>query len=865
MTTNNKQITLIPDIYDISSSVNNIQQEYMDGVSQDTLTMGIFGYQNFVFSDALQNSIIMATEWGNEAFPIRTKFVQNIMTNAVTYGVDNINAVPAQMEVMIGFIINEIKPFFTENYFTIYKDIPIKIGEFEYRLDYDIILNMDTTSGTLNYSARYDMTDTNPISTITNPYLQPPVILTLDDSLFVFITCTIRQVSIEQIEKKIVTDNLLENKTFDFNFTNQLAAFTIVAEENNKTTVLTPVYEGLPPTGIQNYCYYTYLDENTIRIKFTRESYNPKINAKISVVIQNTLGSDGNFTYKDNVIINMISTQYNYRGLSALMKPVNGSSTNGIDRKSISDIKAIIPKEILSRGNIINNKDLQNFFNSIDSDNKLYFFRQRDNQWTRLFYAYMLVKDSDDNIIPTNTIDMILTESDFDSVEDGRCLLNPGYIAEYQNWIGSKVDMSNSEALTAENSPSTFIYSSPFTMVVNKDPLCISYYLNEVNRIYDFKFVYINQQAPLQFISTNMEIYKNYLSQWKKDYKITLSAVQNMNVEKGMVTVDNAGNITSSKIKPVLVLENEGFKYYIFGNVVSYDKTSFRYEIEFILNTDNIISTDNKIKIENMYLGGTTTQSYVFFPSKINASVYMFAEFEGVDELGNAGDLIPSMKDYTLCNQYQTTVPLELFHNYSGVMKSGVTVQRDSAGNNTYTIKGIPVVKYSYLNDEERANEVIDYIQYRKAYIDTALNLIENTFSVDLKYFNTYGPSKMFNIGDVNPKPLNRVNLTLNFRVKKYINADKHIKEYIIQDIKNYIESLNGPLKTYLHMSNIVTDITNKYNTDIEFIEFVSINGYPTSEQYLYKTQTEVISVVPEFLNINLNEQMEPDINIVLV
>lgn len=849
-----------PDIYKISDAVNQIQKNFMEDVSEDTLTMSTYGYMNEVFSNAIQNGIMMASEWGNEAFPIKTKFEKNILTNAITYDVKNINAVPAQMKIMLGFIESDIQPFFEKDNFRIAKDCSIFIGEYEFRLDYDILLTKTEVNGKPVYAARYDIDRINPISNITNPYLQPPILLSINRDDFVFITCTIRQVTEEVIQKKIVSNNILENKTIDFKFTEQLASFDVIIDEGNKQTYLTPIFEGMPLAGKEKYCYYNYLDKNTIRIKFAKESYQPKLNCEVLINLKNTKGSKGNFIYKEDIIISLTSQRINYRGLNALMKPLS-SSTNGIDRKSIKDLKEIIPKEILARGSIINNKDLENYFNTLDNNNKLKFYRRRDNQIERLYYAYMLVKDSNENVIPTNTINLELKESDFDSIYDNRCNLNPGAIINYiPGNRGVVVKPDKLDKILEESN--SFTYSSPFTLIVNKNPLSISYYLNEINRYYDFKFSYINTNSTMQFIGTNLECYKNYIS--GKNYKLKVRVVQNMNINKNLIDTDKDGNIISTKIKPALVIHSGLYNYYVYGEIVNFEAATYSYDIEFTLDTDNEINRHNQIRINDVYLAGTNIKTHVFLDSKVDMSVYMFAQFVEEYGIGNASTIFPTndIQGYTLCNIYDTSSQVDLFYNYSSVIKSKVRVFPGETGENIYRIEEVPLVRYSYLNDEERCNNVIDYVQYRKIYIDNALSVIENSFSVDLKYFNTYGPSKMFNIG-YNGELLDKVNLKLTFRLKLFTGSDKYTKDNVIKEIKSYVENINNINE--IHMTNLTTDISNKFKNDIAFIEFVSINDYDSSYQYITKHETGIIGDVPEFLNIDLSEDLKPNIEIILV
>ena len=106
--------------------------------------------------------------------------------------------------------------------------------------------------------------------------------------------------------------------------------------------------------------------------------------------------------------------------------------------------------------------------------------------------------------------------------------------------------------------------------------------------------------------------------------------------------------------------------------------------------------------------------------------------------------------------------PINLFYNYSQVMNSIVLLDGKIRENHLFTIKGVPLVKYSYLNDVDRCNELIEFIQYRKAYIDTALSVLENSFNIDFKFFNTYGPSQslilIYNYINLKPQTSNSRN-----------------------------------------------------------------------------------------------------------
>src|SRR5699024_8563866 len=102
-----------------------------------------------------------------------------------------------------------------------------------------------------------------------------------------------------------------------------------------------------------------------------------------------------------------------------------------------------------------------------------------------------------------------------------------------------------------------------------------------------------------------------------------------------------------------------------------------------------------------------------------------------------------------------------------------------------------------YCQDEILVQNAINALNYRKAYIDNALIVLENSFGIDFKLFNTYGPSHTYYIvRDTNSNGLlddsvefiDRVNLTLNFRIKLVATNDSYTRDNIIEEIKDYIE-----------------------------------------------------------------------------
>ena len=412
----------VSDVFELENFTNDLAKKHMDDLSDETLFMSTFGMIADTTAQMMQNAVVVSGELSNEAIPTRAKFDRNVITHALSVGINDINAKPSTMKVIIFFPEKILLENMKDDNIIIDKDIPIFYGDYEFHLDYDMRIYRTFLADGVHYvySARYIMDKPNPISTIKNPYLPPISVFKLTDlTSFIGIMCTISQIEYREIQTKILTDNLIENKTFTFDFDGQLAAFdlTIVdPRDPDYPKYLTPVYDGLYDDSIDMYCYYSFVDSNTIRIKFNKDVYEPVANSQITIRLYTTHGSEGNFTYKDDVTVTINSTlRYPYNSLYMLLKQRGDNGAFfGEDRATVAQLQKKIPKEALARGSVTNATDLNNYFNQINTENShLKVFRKRDNQLERLYYTYNIIKDTENNVVPTNTIDVKVPYSYF--------------------------------------------------------------------------------------------------------------------------------------------------------------------------------------------------------------------------------------------------------------------------------------------------------------------------------------------------------------------------------------------------------------------------------------------------------------------
>ena len=244
-------------------------------------------------------------------------------------------------------------------------------------------------------------------------------------------------------------------------------------------------------------------------------------------------------------------------------------------------------------------------------------------------------------------------------------------------------------------------------------------------------------------------------------------------------------------------------------------------------------------------------------------------------------DIDDEGRSWTVTNVYEVVNGVTFYHNYSEIMGSRVEpfgITNDEGVMTTvqgYYIKGVPVFGYDYCQDEYMVQNAIDTLNYRKAYIDSTLTLLENSFGIDFKFFNTYGKSHTYyiirdtdkdNTLDDAKEYIDRINLTMYFRVKLVVSNDSYTRNNIINDIKEYIEDLND--LGDLHIPNLVTQITNTYQENITYFEYLGFNSYGPDIQHIFKDPDGEINIhtPPEFLNINnvknIDNTLVPDINI---
>ena len=875
------------DIYDIRDSVDKIKARFINDEDETTLALGIFGFLGDVEAKKIQISTVMAGELGNEMFPSRAKLDKNILTHAIYCNIEGINAVPAELTINIGIKTSDLDIYMNHNEFVFDHKNAIFIGNYIFHLDYDIILKRYKPAGsdTYIYTAMYDMSNPNNISKINNAYLAQPLVQNFNNFSYVFFTTTIHQVSIGEVEDTIITRSIIDNKSYTFSFDGQLADFEVYVTDNDVETRLTPLFYGSPvEQGVTKYCWYLYVNDNTVRVSFDSNSYTPGLNSKIHIITRTTSGAAGNFTYNDteenDLYCDFVSTYSNNKKITCYIRTAT-DSVNGADRKSIDELKSLIPKMAMSRGYITTETDLNNYFNLIsDEENIIKLQEKVDNQISRIWYAYYLLKDENENMIPANTFRIKFQISDpyVVKVSDGRYIIPCGTNFLYDPKVGYGVYIAESDVPEPfsdayyDDTKNLYYYKSIQNIVINEDPLYCAYYLTTVNHDSYFNYKFANQNCYLGFTTIRNHFERKMLTN-NMEYNFTFNITQSINQDYGLLEIDqDTKQLKHCDIKCFLVIYQNHAPYrYQECTIEGYSEDLFTTQWKASLETDNAFDTANRIKLTNLYEAGYNSKNYGFFENNCEAYLYVAAKFDQVypDEDHLLSKICPGYDDYSLLNIYEIEGGLTFFENFTDVMNTRIVVNKSEDESVVkYDIYGIPMVGYHYFQNEDKVTYLINKLSDRKAYIDHCLQIVENTMKIDFKFFNTYGQSATYTIGDKEETSLGHLDISMKFRLRLLNSSDTTTKDSIVEYIKNYMEDLDK--LSDIHIPNLIHDITETYKDTIEFIEFMNFNNNRLGIQHMLLRDVTDPHVVPEFINIRNRladdgETLKPDIEIELV
>lgn len=229
----------------------------------------------------------------------------------------------------------------------------------------------------------------------------------------------------------------------------------------------------------------------------------------------------------------------------------------------------------------------------------------------------------------------------------------------------------------------------------------------------------------------------------------------------------------------------------------------------------------------------------------------------------------PSFDTYVWTNRYETIGEHASFMYPLEYVRSDLQfldyTEKDKDGNFTHDImdvhmRSIPLIKWDLpLNEDEFQTFINTYLGHYKWIVSIINERLRNVTAIDVKWYNTYGKSKNYAIGD-GEEIINTVNLVMRFDMWFLPGTDiTAMIERVKVFIKQEVERLNDDCVNYLHISNLMRKIEHTFAC-VDHIRFININNYPTTYQSVKVLIDDVNDLpkrermiyVPEMLSVDL-------------
>jgi len=909
--------------YDIESYIYELSTKFFknqDGtnIPVNKLRNGLYGWLSETQSNLAFNSISTKSGLYEENFINTAKLPQTIYNNAIMYNFNVNLAEPAILPVKLNIkfvdIINISRR--SEQVFRISNSTVFQTNGMNFKLRYDIIIEYkligsNITDGSL--SATYDKS-TEQFDTFDTYDKLIPINYNPDTGMVTLV------VDLYQLEKTVTTFEYIEqdsflNKSFKVNFFDQLSKFRVFYKETPYSErIELNTYLGSEEVNFnpnEKKCNYEYNGTNSLNILFVSNTgFRPSNNSIIEVETYTTVGSSGNINYNGS-LIPVFDNKF-YYDLNITTTPI-GVGSGGLDKPSPNEIKARLLAWIQSKGEMITDTDIDNYIKSIQSqylknNSKFTMTKDQNDLLSRSYKSYVLLKDNDNIVIPTTTVDLslsytIIESNDMDYFKksmDGSKVLIPsgsyivlkktvqtnmeGYVIAY-NYSDYTVSQYPEENLFNENDmlrgsdnwlsyyrkyPDAYtVYKTPYDILIDSVPfLRAVYYRTSLDDTYQVNKYNMNHLFGKSFTITEFDIYRNSMNGTDND-TYTLSFELNTNVNKKYINNNILSGPDRNQINAIILFftkDDDGNRtYYGFKNCV-FDESSngnpykFYSEFKTLYKMDEYDSTYLKlfkIDSETSTVVSNTLQE-VKVPRDVNISIL-------VNYDPNDGNSIESYFQPTSDNQLQyasnTTAP-DLYD--TAIDGSGTTIGLVNIINVLEVESVEPVKIFVSLGNVVSSNITYtgqsyvikelplitaDYIENdeRFQFFINAITNYENMFKTIL--------SRIDGSSSLNLKYFNTCGKSSNFTIN---NTDINIscviglreqytpilEKNIIKHIVSFMNNINDIDINRFSFSNLSTSLENNF-PQISSVFLNDINGLR-----VYEIDEKNVSDIPEYLNI---------------
>lgn len=857
-------------------AMEEVAPKYFPEESLDAYNIGLIGYSTDIVANATEDMFNTVPMLMNEMFPNLSVMPETIYNNAALFQEENLLATPAQMDTVLLINVDDIKRYATYNNsggeFMIDSKTIIDVEGQQFTLDYDVKISVKSYRGDYIYTASYAVDYNNSLSDIKNPYIKSHKI-NYNKTTYLGLFLTVRRTLINDHNTRFINNDKINVPSITFSYSDQLCNFEVFYKENEGSTWVQLSKKIAHSAPLKTpFCYYRLKNEDTVEISFsTVEKYfKPAFNSELLIRYWTTNGEKGNFAQYtgDDVVVRPTTEKYEYNGVIPFFTIPQSDSKFGKSAISLDELKAKVVDNFSTVLSYTTESDFQRYFNSFKYlyNQDVIFIKKRDDLFERLFSSFSLLRDSVGEYYKTNTLNIEMKEEDFDIQyeQSNRRVLKPGHIFKYRSDDDKRfVVMDKTKSVMSIRNreiEKEYMFTNPFLTSVSKSGI-IGYYLNSMDNKLQLDYSYINTESLVQFICNNLYIKRNALL-GDDEYELRLEMVLT-DTDISSPVIDDSGKDTN-RIKVKIMFKDATGKEtcYLDASLENFDNETKRYTFVARLRTDDYLSISEKIRVTNVKNLSSSEEFVTMIPmSDLNVNIHTFFRYEGM-KMSHKYSHLTNMSSYTLTNTYTLSKEKIYLAKPLNMLKSNSSFRKKINEDHHYIdIKAVPLVRAYDIDDYDRFMYLLNMLNTQYEYMTDIIDKKTNNYSVDMKFFNTYGRSINFGVDD-DLKPLDVVNCKIHFKMAThYVNSVEDLLRDMKIFIKEYFEDINNGSLDAIYISNLIQMLENEFS-EIKYLKFMSLNDYPTTVQNIENmtidlnnlSKTDRLEYVPEFLNIELDD-----------
>lgn len=314
-------------------------------------------------------------------------------------------------------------------------------------------------------------------------------------------------------------------------------------------------------------------------------------------------------------------------------------------------------------------------------------------------------------------------------------------------------------------------------------------------------------------------------------------------------------------IKTVLMDNNR----YIPFTIEQYDPNIKSYTMCAYISTTDYISLNRHMLIDNgiCTISGSIAKDVSIPIKDMDMDIHVFYHHDD-DNFSHRYNKFKYLENYTITNTYSQSVLNNIaFIKPLDFIRGVLSFLPENPGGFDIKLKETPLVKAQWIKNVDNMKYFMNSIADNYNSISNVYTLLENNFSIDMKFFNTYGKSRFYKVGiKTTSKKLNKVNCSLSFGVSVSTLAPiDSFKRKFRSYVKSYIESINDVhnMGKSIYILNMIADLKKEF-IEINYIEYYGMNdGFydygaqkieSMSKQEIIESSNTIVSYVPEFINI---------------